>query len=66
VRPTIDRNFTIATIVAPSGMRSESEGTEAAPEDEAEVEATAQGEKAAAPAAAAPEKAPAGEKGGKK
>ena len=66
VRPTIDRNFTIATIVAPSGMRSVSEGTEAEPGAETEVEATAQGEKAAAPAAAAPEKAPAGEKGGKK
>ncbi len=63
VRPTItDRNFTIATIVAPSGMRSE--GGEATPGAEAEVEATAQGEKAAAPAAAA-EKAPAGDKGKK-
>jgi large subunit ribosomal protein L25 len=65
VRPTIDRNFTIATIVAPSGMRSE--GGEAEPGAEAEVEATAQGEKTAAPAAAAPaEKAPAGDKGAKK
>jgi len=68
VRPTIERNFTIATIVAPSGMRSESEETAAAAGAEAEVEATAQGEKTAAPgAAAAPaEKAPAGDKGGKK
>jgi large subunit ribosomal protein L25 len=62
VRPTItDRNFTIATVVAPSGMRSEGE---AAPDAAAvEVEAIAQGEKTE-PAAA--EKAPAGDKGAKK
>jgi large subunit ribosomal protein L25 len=55
VRPTItDRNFTIATIVAPSGMRSE--GGEAAPGAAAEVEATAQGDKAAAAPAPAAEK----------
>jgi large subunit ribosomal protein L25 len=48
VRPTItDRNFTIVTIVAPSGMRSE--GGEAAAGTEGEVEATAQ-EKTAVPA----------------
>jgi large subunit ribosomal protein L25 len=50
VRPTIqDRNFTIVTIVAPSGMRSE--GGTAEPGEAGEVETTAQTE-TATPAAA--------------
>jgi large subunit ribosomal protein L25 len=52
VRPTIqDRNFTIVTVVAPSGMRSE--GGTAEPGEAAEVETTAQSE-TATPAAVAP------------
>jgi large subunit ribosomal protein L25 len=58
VRPTItDRNFTIVTIVAPSGMRSEGGAAAAGTEDE--VEATAQ-EKTAVPAT--PAGAPAAKK----
>lgn len=50
VKPVIhERDFTIATVVAPSGMRSE--GGEAGPEDAAAVPATEA--KAAAPAAEA-------------
>jgi large subunit ribosomal protein L25 len=58
VRPTItDRNFTIVTIVAPSGMRSE--GGDAAAGTAGDVEATAQEKTAvpASPAGASAEKA---------
>lgn len=54
VRPTItDRNFTIATVVAPSGMRSEEATADAAPEAAAAPAANA---KPAAEAKAAPAK----------
>ena len=54
VRPTItDRNFTIATVVAPSGMRSEEATADAAPEAAAAPAANA---KPAADAKAAPAK----------
>jgi large subunit ribosomal protein L25 len=73
VRPVIhERNFTIVTVVAPSGMKSEDEGTAAAAA-EGEAAAPAAGAapagdaKAAAPAAGAKAAAPAGgDKGGKK
>jgi large subunit ribosomal protein L25 len=65
VRPTIkDRDFTIATVVAPSGMKSdEDKPAEAAAEGAAPAAgaaAPAAGAKAAAPAAGAKAAAPAG------